>query len=286
MPKPVKIIVPLAGSSFFFKENELIFPKILTEICGKTMLERFIANIAQIECEFVFVLKKNQMQKYALDESIRLLAPSANIIALENETQGMALSTLFAVDFLDGEIIICNADQIITANLGEILNTFRKFDAGVITFESLHPRYSFVVTDEKGLVMQAFEKKPVSKRAIAGFYYFKNGKDFVRSCERMIEKDNQVDGSFYISPCLNEMVLENLKILAYEIPPKHYHTFYSPAKVAEFEAKFLPILRDNENFNEILSEKSVNSLSKKSANSFAKNAPKNSQKKRKTKNKE
>ena len=266
MSSEITVIVPLAGSSFFFKENELVFPKILTEICGVTMLERFISNLAQINPRFVFVLKKEQIKKYVLDEAIKILAPNSTILALEDETQGMALSALYAIDFLEGEIIICNLDQIINANLNKIIKSFRKFDAGVITFESLHPRYSFVISDENNLLLQAFEKKPVSKRAIAGFYYFKRGSDFVQACESMVAKDNHIDGKFYIAPCLNEMILKNLKILAYEIEPFQYHTFYSPAKIAEFEAIFLPLLREGRSLNEVLNstlnEDRVNSLSK------------------------
>ena len=40
----INIVIPLAGKSSFFKEDEIIFPKPFTEICGKTMIEMLIEN--------------------------------------------------------------------------------------------------------------------------------------------------------------------------------------------------------------------------------------------------
>jgi len=230
------IVIPLAGDSKFFSED-LIFPKILTEIRGKTMLEHFIANISCIKnSRLIFIIKK-QDQKYYLEESIKLLNKESIVISLQKQTKGMACSSMFAIDYInnDDELIICNGDQIFELDLSEVVKHFRAYDGGVISFESFHPRFAFVLSDEKDEVIEASEKKPISKNAIAGFYYFKRGKDFIRSCEKMIEKDAQIDGSFFIAPCLNELILENKIIKNFSIEKSKYHTFYSPAKIEQYE---------------------------------------------------
>lgn len=241
LKRQINIVVPIASSSFFYKENEFLFPKIFTEILGQTMLEIFVKNITQIKnSKLIFILKTSEIKRYFLDETIKLLVPNSQIIALDNETAGMAISALFAVDFIndENELIICNCDQILDCDLNEIIAYFRGFDSGVITFKSLSPRYSFVRVNDENLVLQSYEKKPVSKHAIAGFYYFKKGFDFVNACEKMILKNTQTDGKFYISPCLNELILQNKKVVNFSIENEKYHTFYSPSKVAEFETKF------------------------------------------------
>jgi len=61
-----------------------------------------------------------------------------------------------------------------TRFLGEAIAAFRRqeLDAGTIVFDSVHPRWSFVKTNEKGLVIEAAEKRPPSRNATAGFYHF------------------------------------------------------------------------------------------------------------------
>ena len=48
-------------------------------------------------------------------------------------------------------------------------------------------------------------------------------------------KDAHVNNTFYISSSLNEIILESQLVMAYSIDSKCYHSFYSPAKINEFE---------------------------------------------------
>ena len=122
-----------------------------------------------------------------------------------------------------------------------ILKSFEKnkLDAGVVCFETVHPRWSYVRMDNAGNVVEASEKRPISKNAIAGIYYFNKGKHFVEAAMRSISKDANFNGLYYVSLALNEMVLANQKIGIHTIPAYEYHTFYSPAKIHEYEQKIL-----------------------------------------------
>jgi len=97
-------------------------------------------------------------------------------------------------------------------------------DSAVMTFESIHPKWSFVKTTSDNKVVEAAEKRPISNKAVAGFYYFKTGNLFVQSAMDMIRKDVKHEGRFYISQCLNEVILNEGKVLAYEIDKtKYFH---------------------------------------------------------------
>ena len=131
---------------------------------------------------------------------------------------------------------IANGDQIIDERLGDIVKQLDKnYDAGVLSFETVHPRWSYVRLDEKGLITEAAEKRPLSNNAIAGFYYFKKGRDFVRAAMSSIKKDSNVNGIYYIAPTLNELVLEGKRLGVYKIDKTKYHTLYSPQKIQEYE---------------------------------------------------
>ena len=79
------------------------------------------------------------------------------------------------------------------------------------------------------------EKRPLSKDAIAGFYYYKKGSDFVETAKKALLKQNNLNGCYYISSSINEMILMGKKVGYYDIEKDQYRSFYSPAKVKEYE---------------------------------------------------
>ena len=236
----INILIPLAGKNQFFSENEYPFPKPLIEFNGKTMIEHIIDNFSSIQKEkqFIFIVNSEDCKKYHLDNVLNILTNhTCKIIKLDNETKGAACSAMMAVEYIDNDIplIISNADQLFDMCLDEVIKSFGNSDAGVITFESIHPRWSYVRLDKQNKVTETSEKRPISKSAIAGFYYFKNGSDFISSSSKMIKKDASINGLYYIAPTLNEMVLENKTISIFQIENSIYHTFYTPQKIKEYE---------------------------------------------------
>ena len=55
----------------------------------------------------------------------------------------------------------------------------------------------------------------------------------------MIQKDSSVNGSFFIAPTLNEMILKGKTIRTTKIDVEKYHTFYTPQKIKEYESKLM-----------------------------------------------
>jgi len=90
-------------------------------------------------------------------------------------------------------------------------------DGGIVTFKSSHPKWSYARIREDGFVIEVAEKKPISNIATAGIYYYKNGKDFIKSAEKMINKNINLNGEFYVCPAYNEMIEEGKKIRIFPI---------------------------------------------------------------------
>lgn len=241
----LNILIPLAGKSIFFEGPEFQFPKPLIEIKGNTIIQLAIENLSMIEEDkhFIFIVNSEDCEKFHLDSVLKLLTDgNCDIIKITNETKGAACSSLLAIEHIDNEdiLIIANYDQFFQFDINLVIKNFynRKLDAGVITFETIHPRWSYVRIDDNENVIEAAEKRPISKNAIAGFYYFKRGSDFVRAAKQSIYKDSNVNGIYYVAPVLNELILENKKIGMYKICNENYNTFYSPQKIKEFEQNF------------------------------------------------
>jgi dTDP-glucose pyrophosphorylase len=239
----LNILIPLGVQSMFFENSEYPFPKPLIEIDGKPMIQHVIDNLSGIEQEkrFIFILRNEDCTRYHLDSTVRLLAGRESIIIkLSNPTKGAACSALLAIDHVgnDDELIIVNGDQLFDVKLDDYFERFRAdaADAGCLTFDSVHPRYSYVRLDDDRRIVETAEKHPVSRHAIAGLYYFAKGIDFVLAAQHSIRKDASVEGAYYIAPVLNELILLNRKLIALQLPSNAYHTFYSPKKIEEYEA--------------------------------------------------
>lgn len=233
----INVLLPAMGTSAFFKDA--YFPKPLTEINGKTMIEMVIEDYKSLNPQsYIFVFNDDDCRKFHLDSSVSILAPMSKVIKLHNQTAGALCTCLMAIDYINNEdpLIIANSDQIIDIDYVKVIDYFNSnnADAGMITFTSIHPRWSYanICNDE---VIEVAEKRPISKNAIAGFYYYRKGKYFIDAAKKAMLKQNNLDGRYYISSSMNELILMGKKVGYYKIHNNLYKSFYSPAKIKEYE---------------------------------------------------
>lgn len=234
----INILLPAVGNSMFFKDY--YFPKLMLEVGGETILEKVIENYSSIhDKHFIFVLNQKDCTEFHIDQSAKIITePDSSIIVLKDQTKGALCTCLLAIEEINNQtpLFIVNCDQIIDVDYRQVVQSFeeRELDAGVITFPSIHPRWSYVRMEGES-VIEVAEKRPLSKYAIAGAYYYKHGADFINAAKSSILKDNSLNGKYYISASLNEMILMNKKVGCFEINKNQYHSFYSPEKIREYE---------------------------------------------------
>jgi dTDP-glucose pyrophosphorylase len=231
----------MAGKALYFSESDYPFPKPLIEIGPLTVIEHVLQNLsaAADQVQFIFVLNQSDCRKFHIDATLNILTNhTCKIVRLDNDTRGAACSALMAIDHIDNDqpLLIANADQVFHEPLAQLLAPLQQADAGVVTFESVHPRWSYVRLNAAQEVVETAEKRPISRHAVAGLYYFRQGQDFVACAMRSIAKDSHVNGSYYIAPTLNEMILKGKRIVTSPVARENYHTFYTPQKIKEYEA--------------------------------------------------
>ena len=236
----MNIVIPMAGDSKIFKDAGFKYNKNFTEINHKPLFQRVFDSAKKIDAQnFIFVVSKDDAQKFHINKSLKLLSPNCKVVVAQGQTAGAACSVLLAAEFIDNddELIIFNGDQVLECDLEGVLKTFRAndWDGGILTFESVHPRWSFVRLDENNFVIETAEKDPISNHATAGFYYFKHGKDFVESVKQMIHKDANVNGVYYVCPAYNEMIIRQKVVGCVEIDGALYFPLTTPKEVAEYE---------------------------------------------------
>jgi dTDP-glucose pyrophosphorylase len=241
----MNLVIPIASNSKFFSIEEYGYPKPLIEIVGKPMIQHVIENLAHNTHfqKVIFIVQQDECDKYHLDNTLNLLSPiKPEIIKLRADTQGALCSVLLAVEHINYEdpLVIANADQIFDGGISEYLCKFISgdLDAACLTFNSVHPRWSYIRVGHQGQVVETAEKRPISKHAVAGLYMYKKGSNFVKYGMDSIKHGSSVDGKYFISPVFNEFVLANKKVGHFEISNEHFHTFYSPQKIEEYESQY------------------------------------------------
>ena len=231
----MNLLVLLAGSNDKYQEAGQVFPKNLVEIAEKPIIEHVVENLRPVlkpGDRPIMVLRREENLRYHTDLVVRLLVPDVHICEVGGKTAGAACSALLAINEIDNEdaLLIANGDQIITASIAVALADFarRDLDGGILVFEGVHPRWSFVRCNADGLVVETAEKRPISRLATAGLYYFRHGRDFVRAAQKMVLKDAQVGGAFFVCPAYNELLLEGARIGVHLIPRHAYHSLATP----------------------------------------------------------
>tara|TARA_B100000212_G_C27375055_1_gene534325 strand:+ start:1117 stop:1842 length:726 start_codon:yes stop_codon:yes gene_type:complete len=236
----MNILLPMVGHSEYFSKDIFPFPYPTIEIQNKTIIELVIRNLRSISSEpkFIFLIRDSDASAHHLDRILNLATnTNAEIISLSNITKGALCTSLMAIEHIDNEepLIIANSDQLFEIELNQYVKQFENSTAGVLTFNSVHPRWSYVKVDKNNMVIESAEKKPISRSAIAGFFYFKKGSIFVKYAKEVIKKDIQINNKFYISSVLNEIILDAGFVSSINIPNSKYHSLYTPQKIREYE---------------------------------------------------
>ena len=240
-PKAINILI-LAAAKLPVKDGEPGYPVCLTEINNETLLERIIVNTKSISnAKFVYCFLKSEVQKYHLDKVVSLFPIDADTVFIPEQTKGSACTALLAACQLDqnAELLIISANELVDDDLGARISDFRNrgLDAGTLTFHSVHPRYSFVSLNEEKLVIEAAQRKPISSHATTGIFWFARTADFLDGTQNLIRKGFCLDGSYFVAPVFNELILKQMKIGVSPINPENYYPLKSEHQIEHYESR-------------------------------------------------
>ncbi len=231
----INILILMSGSSQAFQDINYPFPKNLVEVGGVPLVQAVLEKLKELNdfpSRFICVIRRDENIKHHTKSVINLVKPDAAVVEVAGETSGAACSALLAIEYINNKmpLLIVNGDQIISDNISIAIQRFQeqKLDGGILVFEDLHPRWSFAKCDSEGFVTEVAEKRPISRNATAGVYYFERGEDFVIAATEMIKKDARVNGLFYICPAFNELILRQKRIGVHRISKKMYHSLATP----------------------------------------------------------
>ena len=217
----MNVLIPMAGAGSRFAQAGYTFPKPLIEVNGKPMIQVVVDNL-NIDAHYIFIVQEEHFHKYNLKQVLSLIKPGCDIVTINGITEGAAVTTLLAKQYIDNDepLMIANSDQIVEWNSNECLYAFGadEIDGGILTFKATHPKWSYAKIGDDGFVSEVAEKNPISDNATVGIYYWKHGSDYVKYAEDMIEKNIRTNNEFYVCPVFNQAIEDGKKIRVKEVP--------------------------------------------------------------------
>lgn len=236
----MNILIPMAGAGSRFQEAGYTFPKPLIEVNGKPMIQAVVENL-NIDGNYIFVVQEEHYIKYNLQYLLNLVAPNCKIVCVNGVTEGAACTTLLAEQYINNDepLLLSNSDQYVMWDSNEFMYSMMgdNIDGGILTFEAIHPKWSFVRLNNEGFVCEVAEKKPISNKATVGIYYWGRGSDYVKYANQMISKNVRTNNEFYVCPVFNEAIQDGKIIKHFQIDkmyglgtPEDLNTFLAEVK--------------------------------------------------------
>ena len=190
-----------------------------------------------VPCE----VRKEHIEKYAINQQIKNVLPTANIFSVEKTTRGAVETCLLAesaID-LDDAIIVMDCDLEFRSkqfmdSVSEILSKKADEVNGglLVSFESDLPKYSYAEVDENNRVIRTTEKEVISHHALCGAYFFSSAKTFLSAAHRLLNEPEFKKPEYYVSLLYNYLLADGETVRI--SPMEKYMSYGTPEELKRY----------------------------------------------------
>lgn len=202
------------------------YPTFLSEIKNKTLLQHWVDHASTLDANLSLAVSAIDAKQFKLEQLVNLNHLNLDVYQLFGKTAGASCTALLATDSFaqEDELLILNGNEYLEFDFAKIINKFKmtQAGAGLVYFNSAHPRYSFVKLDSSNFVTEAAEKTPISNHATIGFYWFSSMEMFRNAAMMQIKKRSSYQDKYFICPSFNELILKGILVSAVEISPSEF----------------------------------------------------------------
>jgi len=239
----MNILIPMAGLGSRFAKEGILTPKPLIKVNGKTLIEHSVESLG-IEGRYIFVTREFEDKKYNVELSalLKKLKPDCLEICLKEQTNSPVETCLAVKPHINNDqpLIVTNSDQRTENYVKEFVEWAKNndLDGAVVTHKSDNPKHSFALVRNGNLVKdieKIIEKEVISNDALVGVHYWRNGYDFIESCESLLKSNNKQE--CFISETYNHLIKRGRSIFNYPIEANKHIFLGTPLDVSKFEAK-------------------------------------------------
>ena len=239
--KYLHIIMPMAGEGSRFMNNGWSTPKPLINLNNKPLFMHAIdsINIENIPIKYSFIVRKEHIAKYNIDNTIKAYLPNANIFFVEKTTRGAVETCMIAESAIDNDdaILVLDCDlHFNSISFNNIIKSVIEGDTTIsgalVSFNSNDPKYSYAEIDNNNIVIRTAEKEVISNNALCGAYFFSNGSEFKSISKQLINEANFKKSEFYVSLLYNYILRNNSKVVLTVMD--EYHSYGTPDELKQY----------------------------------------------------
>ena len=241
--RSLHIIMPMAGEGSRFLKEGWTTPKPLIELKGVPLFKRAIGSVSIIGApmKYSFIVRKEHIDNYHIDEQIKAILPNANVFFVEKTTRGAVETCLIAEPAIseDDAITVMDCDLEFRSKgyiegISQILRMpAEKANGGMlVSFESTEPRYSYAEVDDDMIVKRTAEKEVISNHALCGAYFFSTAKGFLNAAHRLLNEPVFTKPEYYVSLLYNYLLAdgETVRLSTME----EYYSYGTPEELKRY----------------------------------------------------
>jgi glucose-1-phosphate thymidylyltransferase len=219
IPKPVKVIIPLAGKGTRLRPHTHVTPKPLLRVADKPVMSYILDELRERgvhEAVFITGHLKEKVEEY-----VRAEYPEFTAHFVEQAVQnGTAGAVELAREHADEDLLIMFVDTLFDADLS-LIDRLEPEAAGIIWVKEVedYQRFGVVVSDEQGYMQRIVEKpsEPVSRRANIGLYYIRDHELLFRGIDHVMKSVPGGTGEFYLTDAFQYMIDQGGKLRVVDV---------------------------------------------------------------------
>ena len=232
-----------AGSRFQeagYKEHKPVIPTTDRRSGLKVpMVVAATKDMGASKSDQVIYIDRNFHKDDGVENEIKRYYPDAKFITIDYLTEGQASTCLLARDYIDSneELLIGACDNGMDFDATELEKLKQNSEALIFTYRNNDlvlekpTAHGWVYVDEDDRVTGMSVKKPISDNplndhAVVATFWFRHGKDFIRSTEKMITENDRVNNEFYVDQVMQHAVELGICVRVFEI--KRYICWGTP----------------------------------------------------------
>lgn len=241
--RPLHIIMPMAGEGSRFMKEGWKTPKPLIELDGQPLFKHAINSVPadQIPMKYSFIVRQEHIDKYHIDNRIKLFLPEANIFSVNSTTRGAVETCLIAESVIADDDAILVMDCDLEFRSKEFVDIIKKSlsmceeDAkggALVSFESYDPKYSYAEVGSDGSVTRTAEKEVISNYALCGAYFFASGKRFKQIAHKLMQEPAFTKPEYYVSLLFNYLLKDGEKVWLTKM--EEYRSYGTPQELKRY----------------------------------------------------
>lgn len=241
--RKLHIVMPMAGEGNRFRREGWTTPKPLIELNGLPLFKHAISSVSadEIEMKYSFIVRKEHIAEYKIDEGILSFQKDANIFSVSKTTRGAVETCLVAESAIadDDAVIVMDCDlEFRSKKFIEIIKEILKQPANIaeggalVSFESNEPRYSYAELNDEGFVIRTAEKEVISNHALCGAYFFSTGRRFKQIAHQLLDEPEFKKPEYYVSLLYNYLLADGEKVRLATM--EEYYSYGTPEELKRY----------------------------------------------------